>query len=153
MAIAKTFFVITAALAVMATSAAAAGEKGTKPEAVAMVKKAIEYIKANGSEKSYAVFAEKGGGFRDRDLYVYVYDLNGNCLAHGVNPKLVGKNNMDVQDADGVYYVKERMELAKTKSSFWQDYKFSDPVTRKIEPKSAYCEKLNATLVCTGIYK
>lgn len=146
----KTLLVLVAALSVL--GAAFAGDKGTKPEAVAMVKKAVAYVQANGADKAYAAFGEKTGPFRDRDLYVYVYDLNGNCLAHGNNPKLVGKNNMDAQDADGVYYVKNRMELAKTKSSFWQDYKYSDPLTKKLEPKSAYCEKLNATVICVGVY-
>jgi len=57
------------------------------------------------------------------------------------------------QDADGVYYVKDRVALLKSKSSFWQYYKFSDPVSNKIAPKSTYCEKLNDTAVCVGIYK
>jgi signal transduction histidine kinase len=143
-----------AALVLFASAAPApAADKGTKPEAVAMVKKAVDAIKANGTEKAYALFAKADGGFRDRDLYVLVYDMNGNCLAHGINPKLVGKNNLEAQDADGVYYVKDRLTLAKTNASFWQDYKYTDPVTKKIEPKSTYCEKLNQTLVCVGIYK
>ena len=152
MNIAKKLLVLAAALSVLAFGAAFAGDGGTKPEAVAMVKKAVAYVQANGAEKAYAAFGEKTGPFKDRDMYVYVYDLNGNCLAHGMNPKLVGKNNMDAQDADGVYYVKNRMEMAKTKASFWQDYKYSDPVTKKLAPKSAYCEKLNATVICVGVY-
>jgi cytochrome c len=30
---------------------------------------------------------------------------------------------------------------------------FSDPVTKKLLPKSMYCEKLSDTAVCAGIYK
>jgi signal transduction histidine kinase len=144
-----------AALAVFALSGAPApaADKGTKPEAIALVKKAVDTIKANGPEKAYAQFGKADGGFRDRDLYVLVYDMTGTCLAHGINPKLVGKNNLEAQDADGVYYVKDRLAMAKTKDSFWQDYKYTDPVTKKIEPKSTYCEKLNQTVVCVGIYK
>lgn len=146
-------FAAAAVMALAAAPAAFAGDKGTKPEATALVKKAVEYIKANGPEKAYAQFAKPDGGFRDRDLYVLVYDMNGNCLAHAINPKLVGKNNLEAQDADGVYYVKDRLALAKTKTSFWQDYKYTDPVTKKIEPKSTYCETLNQSVVCVGIYK
>jgi hypothetical protein len=144
-----------AALAIFALSTAPvpAADKGSKPEAAALVKKAVDYIKTNGPEKAYAQFDKPDGGFRDRDLYVLVYDMNGKCLAHGTNPKLVGKNNLEAQDADGVYYVKDRLALAKAKDSFWQDYKYTDPVTKKIEPKSTYCEKLNQTIVCVGIYK
>ena len=35
----------------------AASEHGTSDEAIALVKKGIAYIKANGSEKAYAVLA------------------------------------------------------------------------------------------------
>jgi cytochrome c len=91
--------------------------------------------------------------FRDRDLYIVVYDLEGKCLAHGANAKLVGKDLSDAQDVDGVYYVKDRVKLATSQSSFWQDYKFTNPVTEKIEPKQTYCERLKDTVVCGGIYK
>ncbi len=135
------------------SSAAMAGDKATAPEAEAMVKKAVDYVKANGAEKAYAEFSNPTGSFKDRDLYVVVYDLTGKCLAHGSNAKLVGKDLMDATDADGKAYVKERVELAKAKGTFWQDYKFADPVTKKISPKSTYCEKVNDTAVCAGIYK
>ena len=57
------------------------------------------------------------------------------------------------KDMDGKEYIKERVDLAKTKTNFWTDYKFGNPVTKKIEPKSAYCERLDDTVVCGGIYK
>ncbi|MCX7180421.1 MAG: histidine kinase, partial [Proteobacteria bacterium] len=49
--------------------------------------------------------------------------------------------------------VKERVELTKSKGKFWQDYKFTDPVTKKVLPKSTYCERAGETAVCVGIYK
>jgi len=45
-----------------------AADQGTKEEAVAMVKKAIDYIKANGNEKAFAEFSNPKGQFVDRDL-------------------------------------------------------------------------------------
>jgi signal transduction histidine kinase len=152
MTFAKRILLIGAVVPFLA-GAALAGDQGTKPEAIAMVKKAIEYIKAGGAEKAYADFTAKDPKFHDRDLYVIVYDGSGKCLAHGNNAKLVGKDLLDAQDADGVYYIKDRVTMMKSKASFWQDYKFSNPVTKKIEPKSTYCEKLNDTAVCVGIYK
>ncbi len=38
-------------------------------------------------------------------------------------------------------------------ASFWQEYKFTDPMTHKIEPKQMYCERLDDAVVCGGIYK
>ena len=142
-----------AVCAAFATGTAwAAAEHATAKEAEAMVKKGVAYIKANGTEKGYAEITSKQSQFRDRDLYLVVYGLDGQVWAHGANEKMVGKVLIDLKDIDGKEFVKERVELAKTKSSFWQDYKFTNPVTRKVEPKSMYCERLDETVVCGGIY-
>ena len=82
-----------------------------------------------------------------------VYRLDGTPLAHGANEKMVGKNLIDLKDVDGKEFVRERVEMAKAKSSFWQDYKFTNPVSRKVEAKTMYCERLDDTAVCGGIYK
>lgn len=132
---------------------ARAAEHATAAEAEAMVNKAVAFIKANGTEKAYAAFDDKQGQFVDRDLYVLVYSIDGKVLAHGANAKLIGKDLSDAQDVDGKYYVKERMQLAQAKPSFWQDYKFANPVSKKIEPKSTFCERLDNSVVCAGIYK
>jgi Single Cache domain 2 len=90
---------------------------------------------------------------QDRDLYLVVYGLDGVVRAHGANEKMVGKNLLELKDVDGKSFVKERVELAQSKGTFWQDYKFTNPVSKKIEPKTAYCEKLDDVAVCGGIYK
>jgi signal transduction histidine kinase len=79
--------------------------------------------------------------------------MKGFCLAHGANSVMIGKDLMAVRDSDGKLFVKERTELAITKSSFWQDYKFVNPTTKKIEPKSMYMEVVDGMLVGCGIYK
>lgn len=130
-----------------------AGDKATKDDAEAIVKKALVFIREEGPEKAYAEITNKAGRFTDRDLYVVVYGLDGKVLAHGGNAKLVGKDMIDAQDVDGKYFVKERVEQARKESTFWQDYKFVDPMTKKIEPKEMYCERLDETAVCAGVYK
>ena len=125
----------------------------TKDDAVATVKKGIAFIKANGKDKGYAEVSNKEGQFIDRDLYLVVYGLDGTVRAHGANGKMVGKNLIDLKDVDGKAFVKERVDLAQSKGTFWQDYKFTNPVSKKIEPKSMYCEKLDDAIVCGGIYK
>ncbi|WP_428561048.1 MAG: cache domain-containing protein [Solidesulfovibrio sp. DCME] len=132
---------------------APAQERGTKEEAVAMVQKAVAAIKADGTEKTFAAISDPNGPFRKGDLYVVVYDVNGKCLAHGANAKQIGKDLLELRDPDGKYFVKERVELAKTKDSFWQDYKFLNPANKLIEPKSMYMEKVDGLLVGCGAYK
>lgn len=151
----RTKAMLALALLAGATSAAFAANEnfGTAKEAEAMVGKAVAHIKAAGTQKAYQDFTDRAPGYVDRDLYVVVYDLEGRVLAHGQNPKMVGKELIDLLDPDGKAFVKERVELAKSKNKFWHDYKFTDPVTKKVLPKSTYCERLESTAVCVGIYK
>lgn len=141
------------AVAVGISVPAWSAEFATKDEAVAMVKKAVAFIGQQGVDKAYAEITKKGGQFTDRDLYVVVYGLDGKVLAHGANEKLVGKDLLDAQDVDGKYFVKERTELARKQADFWQDYKFVNPQSKKIEPKQMYCQRLAETAVCGGVYK
>jgi len=134
------------------TLGALAAEFGTEEEAKALVKKAIAYVKEVGKEKALAEFSNLKGKFIDRDLYIFVYDLNGTVLAHGQNPKLIGKNLYNVKDADGKEYVKERIELVKAKGSGWQEYKFMNPLTKKIERKRAYVELYQDMIIGCGAY-
>jgi signal transduction histidine kinase len=138
---------------VFGVATAQAQSRATDKEAVAMVKKGVAFIKSKGKDAGYAEVSNKAGQFVDRDLYLVVYGMDGTVLAHGANGKMVGKNLIDLKDMDGKAFVKERVDLAKTKGTFWQDYKFTDPLTKKIEPKATYCEKLDETVVCGGIYK
>lgn len=132
---------------------AMAAEHGSRDEAVAMVKKATAYIKANGADKAYEEITS-GKMFKDRDLYVIVYDLNGKNLAHGANAKLVGKDLLNLKDPDGFPLIQKFIELAKGKGSGWvEGYKFMNPVAQKMESKAMYLEKLGDTLVGCGVYK
>src|SRR5882757_2521597 len=129
----------------------ATAEFASEDEAVAMVKKGVAFIKGSGKEKGYAEITSKK--FNDRDLYLVVYGLDGVVYAHGANEKQVGRNLIDLKDIDGKPFVKERVELGQKQASFWQQYKFTDPVTHKVEPKEMYCERLDDAVVCGGVYK
>ena len=131
---------------------ATAAEFATKEEAVAMVKKAVVFMKEQGTEKAYAEFSTKGGKFHDRDLYITVLNLDGKVLAHGQREDLIGKSLMGIKDPDGKLFVKERVELARKQPTFWQNYKFMNPATKKVEPKEMYCELLKQDMVCGRVY-
>ncbi len=149
----KYIFYFIVVLAMGLPGVVAAADRGTADQAVALTKKAVAYIAEVGADTAYKTFTAKDPKFIDRDLYVTVYNMNGDCLAHGANTKLVGKNLLESQDTDGKFYIKDRITLAQTKQSFWQDYKFTNPTTRKIEPKSTYCQTNAGTIVCVGFYK
>lgn len=132
-----------------------AADKGSSNEAMAMVKKAAALIKSDGKEKAFAAFSDPANkDFHDRDLYIYAYDMNGVALAHGVNPKMVGKNLLDMKDNEGKAMIQEMVKVAKSKGNGWVDFKWPNPVTKAIEAKSGYVEKVDDTMfVGSGIYK
>ncbi len=130
-----------------------AGEKGSADEAVVLVKKAIAYIKENGREKAFSEFQNPTGAFKDRDLYIFVDDLKGNVLAQGANPKLVGKNTLELRDMDGKMFVRDFIELAKSHGKGWIQYKWPNPVSKNIEEKATYVERIDDIVVGCGIYK
>ena len=104
-------------------------------------------------DRAYAEITAKNPQFIDRDLYLVVYGLDGKCLAHGANTKQVGKELIELTDIDGKYFVKERVALVKSKpAGVWQEYKFTNPVSKKIEQKVMYCEKVGETALCGGVY-
>jgi len=129
-----------------------AADHGSAIEAKAMVQKALDAMKKNGIDATITEINKRDGQYMDRDLYVVVYDMNGKNLAH-LNPKMVGKEMLDLTDVDGKFFIRERIELVKAKGKAWQDYKFVNPVSKQIEPKSMYVEKFENVIVGCGIYK
>lgn len=146
---------MTAAVAsVGLVAAAAAQERGTKEEAVAMTKAAFEHIKKVGAEKAYKDFSTDKANWTKKDLYVMVYDGKGVALAHGANEKLVGKDMTAIKDANGQPVVPGLIATA-AKGGGWYDYDWSDPITRKIAPKSTYAIKppSGEGFVGVGVYR
>ena len=138
--------------ALLSLNAVAAEDRASEAEAEAMVKKAIVYYDKNGRDKALAEYQKNPGPFVDRDLYITVYTLDGVALSH-LNPKMVGKNMMELRDADGKYHIRERLEAAKAGTSGWQDFKFFNPVNKNIEPKRMYWEKHDGIVFACGAYK
>lgn len=130
-----------------------AEEFGSAAEAQAMVDKGAAFLKAQGKEKALAEFSNPKGQFIDRDLYIIAYALDGTRLAHPYNAKLIGKSVADAVDFDGKPYGKEIVDLVKSKDKGWVDYKFTDPVTKKLADKSLFILKVGDIMLGCGIYK
>jgi cytochrome c len=146
-------FLAFAALIVTASPALAA-EFGSKDEAVAMVKRVQAEFKKDGPAAAFkAVSDNSNKDFHDRDLYPFIYDMSGLCLAHGARPALIGKNLIDLKDQDGKFLIREMIAMAKAPGSGWIDYEWPNPLTNKIEGKSSYIEKMGDYFVGVGVYK
>ena len=118
-----------------------------------MLEQAAVYLKANGKEKAFAEFTNQEGQFAKGETYIFVIDFKGMTLAHGGNPDLVGKDMGALKDSDGKLFIKDMIEGAKTNGSGWSNYKWTNPVTNKIENKSSYFMKYDDVVVGCGFYK
>lgn len=119
----------------------------------AMVEQAIAFLIANGKEKAFAEFTDQKGQFSKGEFYIFAIDFKGLTLAHGGNPALVGKAMSDLTDTNGKYFIRDMIKGAKTKGSGWSDYKWSNPVTGKIEDKSSYYMRYEDIILGCGTYK
>jgi signal transduction histidine kinase len=126
---------------------------GNTAEAKALVDKAVSYAKANGKDKTVAEISKPKGQFDKGELYVFAYDMTATVIAHPKNPKIIGKNLLEVPDPDGKFFRKDVIEQAKTKGSGWVDYKYLNPETKKIEPKTTYFVRSGDIILCAGAYK
>lgn len=147
--------VIMAVILVMVTLGVCGGAlaaDSNKDSAKALVKKAVKFYKANGKEKALAEFSNPKGQFVKGDLYLTVWDFNGTQIAHGTNPKLIGKNLLELKDSNGKEFVKEFMAVGKNGSG-WVEYTWTNPASKKIESKLTYLETVGDIIIGSGFYK
>jgi cytochrome c len=124
-----------------------------KKEAVALVEKAIVFAKANGKEKILAEISRPNGAFDRGEMYVFVYDFEGVVLAHPKNPKLIGKNLLEMPDLDGKLFRKDIINIAKKEGSGWVDYNYKNPVSGQSENKTTFFKAADGQIYCCGVYK
>ena len=133
---------------------ATAAEFGTRDEATAMVRRVQLKFKKEGADATFRAINNKEAGFADRDLYPFVTELTGLCVANGVTPAVRGKNLLDLKDQDGKFMIQEFVRTASTAPGHgWVDYRWLNPVTKTIEDKSAWIERMGDYFVGVGVYK
>lgn len=133
---------------------ATAANRGTPAEAKAMLDSAVAFYKANGEEKAFAAFNDSKGEFVKGDLYIFAFDMKGVVTSHGVNPKLIGKSLWEVKDADGKTFIRDFVEVVQKSGHGSVDYKWTNPESKKVEPKVSFLQKVSAdTSLGCGAYK
>jgi signal transduction histidine kinase len=123
----------------------------SRDDAVAMVNNAVTLMNVNGKIKAVTEFNKKPGPFQQGDLYIFVINTNGDVLAHS-NPGLIRKNVINLKDPDGTYFIQKIIKETTSKKKCWVAYKWSNPVTKKIEPKYSYCILVGDTIISAGVY-
>jgi signal transduction histidine kinase len=140
-------------LAASLLAISAMAQSDDRPKAIALVKDAVSVLKKGG--KDTLVREIQQGRLHTKDenaLYVFVYSPDGTCVAHGFKTIFVGTNRMNIKDPDGKAYIKDAIELAKTKGKGWVDYKYINPLTNLVQKKSTYVEFAEGLVFCCGVY-
>lgn len=129
---------------------AIAEEKATKAECIAKCKEAAKQIEKIGLDAALKKISERDGEFVWKDSYVFCFNTE-EILAHPVS-FIIGMNISTIKDSNGKLYMKEMMELAKTKGEGWVKYmylnrKSGDPTP---QPKISYVLYLPEEKVALG---
>lgn len=125
----------------------------TRDDAVKMVEKAVAMHKVAGRDKTLAEVSRKDGAFVSGELYIFAFDPTGTVIGHPHNPKLVGKNNIDIPDQDGNYYRRTIIETANSKGSGWVNFKYKNPENGRVEAKVAFFKKQGDVIYACGVYQ
>lgn len=126
--------------------------KATRDDVVAIVEEAVAYAQANGKEKALAEFSNPEGMFNRGELYIFAYDFDGVCIAHGGNEAFIGQDLINMKDPNGVMVIQELVRLAQGGSG-WLDYMWDNPQTKRVDPKVGYVMKVDDTWwLGSGIY-
>ncbi len=137
-------------MALLLAPAAWAAGQATPDDAKAMALKAAAYLKSVGPEKAFPEFdAKDNSTWHDRDLYVTVQDANSIMVAHGTNPGLIGKAMLNLKDVDGKPF---NQEIHAIKDTGWVSFKWQNPLTKAVEPKTMYVVNIGDYLVGVGAY-
>jgi len=108
-----------------------------RKEAKNLVGRGYQFMKASGKSQAAKDFTSKRiNTFRYGDLFLFVYDLKGLCIAHGGNEEFVGRNQFNLKDEDGRYFIREFIEKAEAGDG-WVNYKVNNSF------QSTYIEKID----------
>ena len=140
-----------AAPASAAAAIAATPTAGPK-DAIALAERGAAFVRLNGKDEMIRRINSKSPEFNQGELYLAMRDLNGITVAHQTNA-LIGKNLLDVPDADGKLFRHEMVAIANGSGKGWVDYKFRNPASGKVEPKTTYVLRVGDVALEAGIYK
>ena len=147
------FLTHAALIATISFAPAAFAAEPSEKDAIAMVEKGVSFMKVSGKDEMIKRINAKDADYMQGSLYLTMRDTKGVILANPVNPAMIGKDLVDVPDADGKLFRREILELAKTKGKGWVDYKFKNPASGKVEAKTSYIYLVGDVTLEAGIYK
>jgi signal transduction histidine kinase len=130
---------------------AVAQQFGTAAEAKAMLEKATAALKANATE-AVTKFNDKAGGFRDRDLYVFCYNISDGKFTAHPNPALMGTDIRALKVKDDPLGQKI-YDMTKEGAVTSVNYNFPKPGTTDPVAKESFLTRVGGQGCGVGYYK
>jgi cytochrome c len=128
---------------------------GTAAEAKAMLDKAVAELKSNEAA-ALAKFNKGEGGFKDRDLYVFCYDMTtAKFTAHVpyAPASLLGTDVKALKEKDGSPLGEKVFNATKPGTISTVSYNFPKPGTTEPVPKESYVTQVGNQGCGVGYYK
>ena len=122
---------------------------------MSMMAEAIKHTKQVGLTKALDRLHQRQGELGFQGLVVSAIDSKGNSLAHGFNPKQVGRNLWELKDPNGVLLVQDLVKTGSEKGEGWVSYQWPDPLTKKMADKSSLVRRVPGAdaFLIIGIYR
>ena len=122
-------------------------------EAHDLLQRAVAHLRQAGRARALADFHTADGRFIDRDLYIFIFDRNGQVSAFGANPGLVGQPATAVPGLDAAPFL-ARAWAAADSGGGWIQYGVVSPGTQQVTPKESFILPLGKTeFIGCGAYR
>lgn len=144
-----------AAIALAAGSAYSQTQFGTAAEARAMEEKAVTEMKANEAA-AIEKFNSGTGGFRDRDLYVFCYNMTSGAFTAHVNKALIGTDVRALKEKGGSplgQKIFDQIKASPEGTITTVAYNFPKPGTDNPVPKESFVARVGNQGCGVGYYK
>lgn len=92
--------------------------------------------------------------YQNEKEYFFLNDMNGTVVHHPVAPQIIGNNMMKTADQDGVFFVREMVEVARSKGEGFVSYHWPKSGETVPSAKLSYVKKIGSWdwYIGTGIY-
>jgi signal transduction histidine kinase len=146
----QTFGAFVATTVFCVSAAMGQASQGSPAEAKKLVAAAAEHIKKVGPDEAIKNFEADKAKWSVKDLTVWVMDFKG-VMRYHENPKMVGKNLIEIKDPSGRLWVKEMVTVGEGKAPGSVTYEWAHPETKKLAGKTAFLQPIPGTEVFAGV--
>lgn len=86
------------------------------------VNEAAHFLENHTAYEAFKVFSDQDGPFYRGDQYLFVYNMEGRCLAHGDNTDFIQRNFYSITDQKGNPMLEQLISLARKSQIGWTSF-------------------------------